>query len=222
MIGMTEGQGQPARRIRRRPPADGLCTLDGCEVPAKARGLCQSHYTRWREGRDLSEPLRRRVLNDDDARFDSWVEMDPNGGCWLWSGVTSEFGHGRIQMRGTMVPAHRFAFERAFGPVPAGLNVCHHCDVPQCVNPDHLFAGTQADNVADMMAKGRYGEKRRGWRGSECSFAKLNEDAVRRILVALAAGRFQRDVGEEYGVSQVMIGRIARGTSWRHVPRLAA
>jgi len=198
------------------------CIMDGCEVSAKARGLCQSHYTRWREGRDLSAPLRRRIVNDDHARFDSWVEMDPNGGCWLWSGVTSEFGHGRFGVGATSLPAHRFAFERAYGPVPRALNVCHHCDVPQCVNPDHLFAGTQADNVADMMAKGRYGENRRWCRGSAHPRAKLDECAVVRILDALSRGQTQYDLADQYGVSQIMISRIKRGLSWSHVPRSVA
>lgn len=198
-----------------------ICTVSGCNARVHARGLCQSHYSRRQRGASLETPYQRRILNDHETRFDSQVEMDPNGGCWLWSGATSEFGHGRFSVKYQPIPAHRFAFERANGPVPPGLNICHHCDVPQCVNPAHLFAGTQADNVADMMRKGRYVRGR--WpKGSECRHAKLTEGEVKEILTALSAGRTQRDIAGRYGISQTMVGYIGRGVSWRHVSRLAA
>lgn len=81
---------------------------------------------------------------------------EPNSGCHLWTGTVCKHGYGRIYRKGASpVLVHRVAWERVHGPIPAGLKVCHRCDTPSCVNPDHLFLGTQRDNLRDMYAKGR-------------------------------------------------------------------
>ncbi len=80
----------------------------------------------------------------------------PRMGCWTFLGQWKRSDrYGRMQIDGLITYAHRIAYALAFGPIPADLFVCHHCDNPQCVRPDHLFLGTQADNVKDMWAKGR-------------------------------------------------------------------
>jgi hypothetical protein len=83
---------------------------------------------------------------------------EPNTGCLLWIGTTPcRHGYGRIRVIGRTSPVlvHRIAFELAHGPIPAGMKVCHCCDTPACLNPDHLFLGTQRDNLRDMYDKGR-------------------------------------------------------------------
>lgn len=85
------------------------------------------------------------------------VEPEPNTGCWLWCGCYSD-DYGMMRPLGLAQPdkAHRIAYRLFVGPITDGLYVCHHCDVTECVNPDHLFLGTAKDNAQDAMRKGRY------------------------------------------------------------------
>jgi len=92
-------------------------------------------------------PWRERLVRD--------VDTD----CWLFSGSLNSDGYGNVRIggrKGKTVKTHRLAWEEFFGPIPDGLRVCHRCDVPSCCNPDHLFLGTQRDNVTDMVSKGRF------------------------------------------------------------------
>ncbi len=84
------------------------------------------------------------------------VATVPETGCWLWLGYTNERGYGRVYAAGRMWLAHRLSWTQAKGDIPAGTFICHKCDTPSCVNPDHLFSGAAADNNADMASKGRH------------------------------------------------------------------
>ena len=75
--------------------------------------------------------------------------------CWVWEGVRDKDGYGRVWIDGHYYRAHRVVWEDEYGPIPDGILVCHLCDNPPCVRPDHLFLGTQKDNIADMLEKGR-------------------------------------------------------------------
>jgi len=83
------------------------------------------------------------------------IEKQP-GGCWLWTGSINKDGYGQVRIDKQTLKVHRLAWEEVNGPIPDGLRVCHHCDVPACCNPAHLFIGTQRDNVTDMINKGRF------------------------------------------------------------------
>lgn len=110
---------------------------------------------------------RRRPIED---RFFERISPEPNSGCWLWLGQCDSKGYGRISLggrHGGNTGAHRLSLKIAGVDVPDDMLVCHHCDVPSCVNPDHLFIGTQHDNLVDMVSKGRHvsnGEQLRGKR----------------------------------------------------------
>lgn len=149
----------------------------------------------------------------------------PESGCWLWIGATSKRGYGHVsQGRGNPVKrAHRVSWEQHRGDIPKGMLVCHKCDVGICINPDHLFLGTSADNTSDMIAKGRnrVGDRHpnrmypeRLPRGSKHRSAKLSEEDVREILLgkeSLSAA------GRRFGVTKTAISMIRRRKLWRHV-----
>lgn len=110
--------------------------------------------------------------------------------------------------------AHRMAWVKAYGPIPDGMFVCHRCDNPPCVNPDHLFLGTPGDNSRDRDRKGRHV----ALRGESNGSSKLNDDAVRAIRARYAAGGVsQRALADEFGVDRVAVGFVVNGKTWRHV-----
>lgn len=93
-----------------------------------------------------------------EVRF--WKHVAKTEGCWEWTGSTSKKGYGKLNIGGVTKAAHRFSYEIANGPIPEKLFVLHRCDNPPCVRPDHLFTGTNEDNVKDMMKKGRHHAQR--------------------------------------------------------------
>lgn len=136
-----------------------------------------------------------------------WTKVDMSGDCWHWIAARTSGGYGTIDNR----YAHRVSWEIAHGPIPDGLLVCHHCDIPVCVNPAHLFLGTTADNMRDRDAKGR------GAIGERDGNAKLTQEAVITIRRQLAEGLKQKDITARFGVSRQIISAISVGTNWSHV-----
>jgi hypothetical protein len=150
------------------------------------------------------------------ARFVRRLRVD-EGGCWVWTGGHVPDGYGCIQVDGAARGTHRVAWEMAIGPIPDGLHVLHRCDNRPCCNPEHLFLGTNADNVADKVAKGRHRSDRLE-RGVERYNAVLDDGAVQAIRERYARGGVrQADLAREYGVTQQMISKVIRATRWAHV-----
>lgn len=155
-------------------------------------------------------------------RFYQRHEPEPNSGCWLWTGSVDSSGYGTFR-DGRVRGAHRVAWELHVGSIPAGLCVLHRCDNPSCVNPDHLFLGTRADNNADKMRKGRdryaFGPNlAKGSPGVRNGRAKLDEDAVRRMRELWERGGLTLDdLGARFGVGASVAFRVVHRQSWRHV-----
>lgn len=148
------------------------------------------------------------------ARLAARTEPDTNGGCLLWTGYPVK-GYGAIRVSGNKVYAHRLAWELVNGSIPDGICVLHRCDVPACVNPNHLFLGTHAENAADRAAKGRNrGGDRRGEKNSH---AKLTAATVLVIRERLASGEHQRTIASSFGVSQQTVSKLKMGTRWAHI-----
>lgn len=133
--------------------------------------------------------------------------------CLIWTARRTADGYGSVSINNKEYLAHRVAWLVARGPIPNGLCVCHKCDTPACINAEHLFLGTQADNMADMKAKGRG----RNSTGENNPKAKLNPDSVRKIRERVAAGVDSRDIADEFGIYRSTVYKIASGETWRHV-----
>lgn len=138
--------------------------------------------------------------------------------CINWTGVTVKSGgreshrYGRRTVAGRKILAHRHAYEQRHGPIPPGLDVLHRCDNTLCVNPDHLFLGTHADNMADMVSKGRHWRVPPAPRRGEANpRSKLTDEQVSDIRRARAAGATTVSLAAAYGVHTSHISRLARG-----------
>jgi hypothetical protein len=152
-------------------------------------------------------------MRDKIAFFDASYIPEPNSGCWLWTKGLFKAGYGSLYLNGRSALAHRFAWRLLKGKIPQGLCVCHKCDVRSCVNPDHLFVGTIADNNLDMEAKGR--QRKRALRGEENPRSTLTKENVNEIKKRLATGERQIDLANEFNVSKTTICDIAHFRHWR-------
>lgn len=124
-------------------------TMTPYQIAREARLKAERHARGLKIGRSSTLPDRL-------AEFSVADPSDPAGGCRLWIGAKSRHGYGSLSWKMKRLVAHRAAYECAFGPIPSGMVVCHRCDVPACINPTHLFIGTQRDNIRDMISKGRH------------------------------------------------------------------
>lgn len=160
-----------------------------------------------------------------DIPFEDRYIPEPNSGCWLWLGEINDKGYGRVWAESMRMRAHRYSYQHHVGLIPDGLHVCHRCDVPCCVNPDHLFLGTASDNMRDCVRKGRHksnlrkkvqGDSRPGRPRSPSTRRHLAIEEV--IEIRALRGKLKlRDIAPMYGVHYSTIGNILNGISWSHV-----
>lgn len=163
-----------------------------------------THSGSFRRGLD---PRRfRRPSAPAGDRF--WPRVQRSLGCWEWTGRRSRRGYGEFDVNGGRVQAHRMAWALAHGPIPHGLLVCHSCDNPACVRPDHLFLGTQSDNMRDMAAKGRHAYPS----GEAHPQARVSDEQADEIRALYECGDLsQAALGTRFGICQTQVSRIVRG-----------
>lgn len=203
------------------------CDRPGCVNPAHIRAGSpkenmadmDARGRRRSPGQGATRFLRshaRRPKLDDHARFWAKVAIDHTpGACWLWTAGTQGGGYGAFVIGGLTRKAHRVSYELHKGPLPPGAHVLHACDRPACVNPDHLRAGTQQENTADMDARGRRGVV--DSRGVKNGRVKLTESDVLAIRARAARGGRQVDLAREYKVSEASVSLIVSRKNWRHI-----
>ena len=170
----------------------------------KCRSLCWDRERHWNNG-----PRKQKLIPLID-RFNKLYLKDLKTGCWIWQGTKSRKGYGIIwdSERKHRKHAHRASYSLFNGTIPDGLCVLHKCDIPACVNPEHLFLGTNADNNEDCRKKGRnaFGETN----GS----AKLTNEQVRKIR---SDTRTSRKIAKDYNVSNMTVSYIKRRIKWKHL-----
>lgn len=143
------------------------------------------------------------------------IDVKSKEECWPWIGKRYPSGYGRLSVgKHIRLGAHRAIFALLFGSVPNDLVVRHDCDNPPCVNPFHLLPGTNADNVDDMMVRGR----KRPAIGERTSAAKLTRAQIPEIRSLHAAGLSQREIAKRFSVSDTSIYQVVHRICWRHVP----
>ena len=159
------------------------------------------------------------------AKF--WSNVQKSCGCWEWQGYCDKCGYGRLRAGDKrLVGVHRLSWEMHFGIIPEGMCVCHHCDNPKCVRPEHLFVGTHDDNMADMVRKKRchcgdshyfhrHPEKIPDRSGTKNGRSKLTEKDVREIRSLSHLKRLE--LARRYGVSQAAISFVILRETWKDV-----
>ena len=153
------------------------------------------------------------------VRFWRFVRKQPGDYCWEWRGARNRSGYGFFTVEpGELRYAHRVAYELEVGPIPADRMVCHRCDNPSCVRPDHLFLGTALDNLRDASEKGRldYSPQRRAARCGEGNpNARLTWEAARAIRRRRAEGATYSQIRREFGVGMGTVAAVLSGLTWK-------
>lgn len=160
---------------------------------------------------------RGRLGSLADQLIDRSLPIPIFNGCWIWMLSIIKDGYGRMQIGPKKILAHRLSYEAFIGKIPEGMLVLHSCDVPSCINPDHLFIGTDQTNTDDKVSKGRHahGPQHAAWsRGENQHAAKLSAEKVRLIR---ADDRPQSEIAKDFFVQQTVISAVKRGKTWKHV-----
>lgn len=184
-----------------------ICTVLGCNEFVKSQGLCQKHLQRkTKYGKNPYQPLVRDL--GDISKFK--LKYEETDGCWEWQGAKDIKGYGKFTLRENRIrteKAHRIAYKLEYGNIPQNMLVCHKCDNPSCVNPEHLFLGTDSDNMIDMVIKNRH----KPGKGRKLTVAEVKEI---RTISHLHTSRF---LAEMFSTSKANITAIVNRKTWKHI-----
>lgn len=170
--------------------------------PERRREIQRAHYWRNHERKFGLPPLER---------FEKLMERIPFAGCWLWTGAINKYGYGKVKENRKHLTAHRWSWTIHRGAIPEGLHVLHRCDVPGCVNPSHLWLGTNVDNDKDKREKGRHFVQ------PIHRETRLTDEDVLEIR-RLRGKERHVDLGARFGIDPSQISRIQRGHNFKHLP----
>lgn len=190
------------------------CSVKGCGRPSVRLGLCESHLARAWKGWDPdgAKSFRPRGSAREaflPHKFWSFVRKSKRSKCWLWGGPLKG-RYGSFHWHGGH-SAHTFSWFIHNGPIPPNMEVCHSCDVPLCVNPNHLFVDTHKGNLQDAARKGRMN------RGERNASHKATEAMVREIRALRKAGQKYKELSARFGLCADTIMMIVKRRSWKHV-----
>lgn len=162
-----------------------------CVICGKGFTAKQSHVFRRTTCSKICGGKRRSITSSVPVqkRFQNFIDKGDGTGCWVWTGRRHPFGYGLISRNGKPYNAHRLSYEMHVGPITDGLWVLHRCDNPPCVNPDHLFLGTQSDNMQDCKIKGR-------------THRTISQDTIERIRLMVQSGVLPAHAAKACGVSR--------------------
>lgn len=190
-----------------------LCTFNGCDKEVDSLGYCPAHYQQFRAGKTLRPLQVQHHGLTEYERLLKWTNVKGADECWEWLGSRKKGWHGQWRSAtGQIELAHRAAWRLMKGPIPDGLFVLHRCDNPACLNPTHLFLGTQSDNAKDMWAKGRARPKQA--KGSQHANSKLTEDLVRDIRASKESGV---EIARRLGLTATTICDVRKRRTWKHL-----
>tara|TARA_R110002012_G_scaffold29220_4_gene90551 strand:- start:1272 stop:1832 length:561 start_codon:yes stop_codon:yes gene_type:complete len=183
-----------------------ICSIEKCTKESVGRGWCHKHYKRWQNYGDPNKVVNKRIhgMTLKDRILDT-ISIDDDTGCWNWAGSVSCHGRGRLKVKRKTTIASRASYEAFKGEIPKGFYVCHHCDNPLCVNPDHLFAGSAKDNIIDACKKGRHPKHEKH------NKAKLNAKKVEDIRKREMAAK---DYAKKYNVHSTTIYNVWANKTW--------
>lgn len=143
--------------------------------------------------------------------FNKSVDKSNLEGCWIWNGYKMKSGHGQYSFNGDNVYTHRFAYLIANPEFDQTLHICHKCDNPSCVNPSHMFLGTQSDNSKDMVSKKRYAV-------GQAVGGHLSDEDVIEIRRMYKTGLYtQKTIGKKFNTHPGQISKIITGRRWGHL-----
>lgn len=173
-----------------------ICSFEGCGKTVEKLGLCGGHYQQQRKGKTLTLLHRSLQGLSLEERFhksyDTQMGDDP---CWIWNMAVDKDGYGKFTIASSPVRAHRYSLELHTGqPIPDGLEALHHCDIPGCVNPKHLYAGSHNDNIRDKVSRGR-------------QYRKLSTEKVKFIKESSLS---RKELADMFGVSLTVIHHLVK------------
>ena len=188
------------------------CKHPGCNRLNEVGDYCTKHYERFRKyGKTDDSVLKTLKSIHPKKRIWFCSKADAKTGCWIWQKGKDKDGYGQFTFKNKHFRAHRVAYRLFVGKIPKGMFVLHKCDTPSCVNPAHLFLGTNDDNMADMV------EKERQQKGIEKENSKLTDDQVREIKKRLLGTETISDIARDYPIDRKVVSRIKAGKTWKHI-----